>query len=72
MFIGWCVDCLFENGEVGGGGGGGMEREIGKGGGEGMEREKMNEMRRREGSGGLKLNGSMDILNIGLTRREIE
>ena len=49
-----------------------MEREIGKGGGEGMEREKMNEMRRREGSGGLKLNGSMDILNIGLTRREIE
>ena len=26
MFIGWCVDCLFENGEVGGGGGG-MERE---------------------------------------------
>lgn len=60
MFIGWCVDCLFENGEVGGGGGGGMER------------EKMNEMRRREGSGGLKLNGSMDILNIGLTRREIE
>lgn len=70
MFIGWCVDCLFENGEVGGGGGG-MEREIGKG-GEGMEREKVIEMRRREGSGGMKLNGSMDILNIGLTRREIE
>lgn len=59
MFIGWCVDCLFENGEVGGGGGG-------------MEREKVNEMRRREGSGGMKLNGDMDILNIGLTRREIE
>ena len=46
MFIGWCVDCLFENGEIGKGGGGGMEREIGKGGGEGMEREKVNEMRR--------------------------
>ena len=59
MFIGWCVDCLFENGEVGGGGGG-------------MEREKVNEMRRREWSGGMKLNGDMDILNIGLTRREIE
>lgn len=37
-----------------------------------MEREKVNEMRRREGSGGMKLNGDMDILNIGLTRREIE
>ena len=37
-----------------------------------MEREKVIEMRRREGSGGMKLNGSMDILNIGLTRREIE
>lgn len=59
MFIGWCVDCLFENGEVGGGGGG-------------MEREKVIEMRRREGSGGMKLNGVIDILNIRMTRREIE
>ena len=56
------MDCLFENGEVGGG----MEREIGRGG------EDVNEMRRREGSGGMELNGGMDILNIGLTRREIE
>lgn len=38
MLIGWCVVCLFENGEMGGG----MEREIGR------EREDVNEMSRRE------------------------